>query len=102
MRILRDSEWKLVGFKKTGFNGAGPSFLFQHRLYEDVLVLNEAKLIVSGPNLVLFFDAKADKKISVSKRRESEIVKKFPSLLEVLEAPFNVSMWQKEIQTLSA
>lgn len=101
MRIIRDSDWKLVGYRKKDLITKKPVFLFQHRQYGDILVLNEAKYIMVGQNIVLFFNASQEEKISVSKRREAEIVSKFPGLLDVLHKSFNFDKWMTQIQTLA-
>jgi hypothetical protein len=68
MKILRSKDWVLLGMVANSFVlGNKPAFLFQHRGYGDVLVLNEAKYIDVENDKVFFFDAESKNKIHVSK-----------------------------------
>lgn len=72
MKILRSKDWVLLGFlANAAFMGHKPAFLFQHRAYEDVLALNEAKYIDVESNTVLFFDANSKDKIYASRSCET-------------------------------
>lgn len=76
MKILRSKDWVLLGMLANSLTlGNKPAFLFQHRDYGDVLVLNEAKYIDVENDKVFFCDANSKEKIYVSracKSHESE------------------------------
>lgn len=68
MKVLRSKDWKLIGYLAScAFLGSQPAFLFQHKNYEDVLVLNAAKYIDVEHDKVFFFDAKSKEKVYASR-----------------------------------
>lgn len=77
MKILRDTDWKLLGFKEhCDVLDNKPAFLFQHRKFFDVLVLNEAKYVDVANNIVYFLNVKDKEKVRVSaqtRKRVSEL-----------------------------
>lgn len=74
MKILRSKDWVLLGFIAESLClGSKPAFLFQHKAYEDVLVLNEAKYIDVDTNTVFFCDANSPDKIYVSRASENPV-----------------------------
>ena len=71
MKILGSKDWVLLGMLAECVTlGNRPAFLFQHKDYEDVLVLNEAKYIDVENNKVFFCDANSKEKIYVSRACE--------------------------------
>lgn len=84
MKVLRDTDWDLIGFqRRCAFKENEPVFLFQHRKFRDVLVLNEAKYIDVMNNIVVFCRAKAKQKVCVS---GSNVTSKSDKLVRDLKA----------------
>lgn len=74
MKVLRDTDWKLLGFKqKCDVFNDKPAFLFQHRKFVDVLVLNEAKYIDVANNIVYFLNTNDKEKVRVSAQTKKRI-----------------------------
>lgn len=74
MKVLRSKEWRLLGYlANCVFLGSQPAFLFQHKDYRDVLVLNEAKYVDVENDKVFFFDAKSKEKIYVSRSSRDDL-----------------------------
>jgi len=74
VKVLRNTDWELVGFRAQcdAYNGR-PAFLFQHRKFFDVLVLNEAKYVDVMNNFVFFLNAKDKEKVRVSERCKNSV-----------------------------
>lgn len=82
MQVLRDTDYELIGLSKSIFDD-DMMFYFKRRKYDDnILGLKVLKYINVSKNIVLFLDANAKKKISVSGRRESAAIEPFLSALQ--------------------
>lgn len=74
MKVLRSTNWKLLGYLAScTFLGGQPAFLFQHKTYDDVSVLNVAKYVDVEHDKVFFFDAKSKEKVYVSHSDEDAL-----------------------------
>lgn len=82
MKVIRDDEWRLLGFDK-GFKADG-AFVFEHKKFGDIMILQRVKFIIKELNVVLFFDALADKMISVSNQCRTRVKDAFPSLTRAI------------------
>lgn len=84
MKVLRNTDWDLIGFqRKCAFKDDQPVFLFQHRKFRDILVLNEAKYVDVMNNIVVFCKASAKQKVCVS---GSHVTSKSEKLVRDLRA----------------
>lgn len=74
MKVLRDTEWKPVGFDGN-FSpiGGKPVFFFQHKKHGDILALNVAKYIDVVNNIVYFFDSSKKEKVCVSANKRKSV-----------------------------
>lgn len=73
MKILRDTEWKPVGFSKSFEpEGGKPVFFFRHRKHRYVIALNVAKYIDVMNNIVFHLNSMISEKVSVSANIEEE------------------------------
>lgn len=57
MKILKDTDWTPVGYVEWFEPMQQPVFLFQHKRFGDVVVLNVAKFINVTADIVYFYDA---------------------------------------------
>lgn len=68
MKVLRDKDWEVIDYvDHVKYYNNQPAFIFRHRQYKDILVLNVAKYVDVSRNIVYFFDASAEKKVCVSR-----------------------------------
>lgn len=75
MKILRDTEWKPVGFEESFSLLNGPAFFFQHRKHGDIVATRMAKYVDVSNNIVYFFDANRRDKVCVSRNCKTQVDK---------------------------
>lgn len=81
MQVLRDTDYELIGLSKSVFDD-DMMFYFKRRKYDDNIIgLKVLKYINVSENIVLFLNANAKKKISVSGRQESAAIEPLLSAL---------------------
>lgn len=78
MRILRDTDWNLIGIQ--GRDG----FIFKHKLYGDLLLVRKAKFILTKENVVFFCDITAERKVCVSESTKRRLNEKSPSVKDIV------------------
>lgn len=78
MKVIFDKEWQLIGFDRE-FRTDG-AFVFEHRKFGDIMILQKVKYVIKELNIVLFLDALADKVISVSNQCRTRVKEGLPSL----------------------
>lgn len=78
MKVIRDDEWRLIGFD-TEFKTDG-AFVFEHKKFGDIMILQRVKYVIKNLNVVLFLDALAERMVSVSSQCRARVKETIPSL----------------------
>ena len=94
MKVICDNEWRLVGFDDK-FIKQG-AFVFEHNKFGDIMILQRVKYVIKDLNIVLFFDALADKVVSVSNQCRTRVKETMPKLARAIYD--NVSLDTKIVQ----
>ena len=79
MKILRDSEWSLIGIQ--GKDG----FIFRHKIYDEILLVKKAKFVLTKEDIVFFCDITQQNKLCVSKSSRSKLLLEQPALKDIID-----------------
>lgn len=82
MKVISDKEWRLIGFSYE-FNQEG-AFVFKHNRFGDIMILQRVKYVIKELNIVLFFDALAEKVVSVSSQCRTRVKDLIPNLVRAI------------------
>lgn len=81
MAVLRDTDYEFIGIGKSPFEDED-MFYFKRRKYDDNIIgLKVLKYIHVSKNIVLYFNAKAEEKICVSRNQDVNIIEPLLSAL---------------------
>lgn len=98
MKVIRDDEWRLIGFD-NGFKAEG-AFVFEHKRFGDIMILQKVKYIIKELNIVLFFDALAEKVVSVSNQCRAKVREIFPSLADAVNEDVSIDNKIKHVNSV--
>ena len=79
MKILRDTDWNLIGIQ--GQDG----FIFRHKIYDELLLVKKAKFVLTKEDIVFICDITSQNKLCVSKSSKSKLLLEQPTLKDIID-----------------